>query len=334
MKSLAMNIAATSAVLLLGLTACANTQTTLPTLEQRAAAPLPKDTVQTVNGAPITQTEVDRALKVMLAQYPATQPMAPETKKQAMMAALEQLVSAELLFQEAAKQRMKGLDDKVAGKVAEAKAKYPTPADLEQALKLSGITLGEMTQNIRRDIIITSFIEERFASKVKIADAEALQFYNENQQAYFVKPAHVRASHILIGVEATADAEQKQQARQKAEELLKKVQAGEDFAALAKAESTCASKAQGGDLGNFPRGQMVAAFEEAAFAMKPGEVSGVVETMFGYHIIKLTDKSEATDVNFEEAKAKIVEFLKMEQVRKLVAAYIAELRGKATVKPV
>ena len=126
-------------------------------------------------------------------------------------------------------------------------------------------------------------------------------------------------------------AERKKQAREKAEALLKRVKGGDDFAEVARTESSCPSKALGGDLGNFGRGQMVPPFEEAVFAMKPGEISDVVESSFGFHIIKLSEKNPAAQAKYEDVKTKIVQYLKDEKVRKLVAAYVEELKSKAKI---
>ena len=106
------------------------------------------------------------------------------------------------------------------------------------------------------------------------------------------KPEQVKASHILVKVDAGADEAKKAEARKKIQEIQQKVKAGGDFEALATENSDCPSKAKGGDLGFFERGQMVKPFEEAAFALKPGEVSGIVETQFGYHIIKVQEKKD------------------------------------------
>ena len=105
-----------------------------------------------------------------------------------------------------------------------------------------------------------------------------------------------------------------------------------DFAELAKSESTCPSAAQGGDLGEFGRGQMVAPFENAAFGLESGDVSEVVETQFGYHIIKATEKKPAAVVPFEAVKARIEKQLKTQQVQQDLMAKIEELRATAVIE--
>jgi len=104
-------------------------------------------------------------------------------------------------------------------------------------------------------------------------------------------PGSIRASHILIsysGADRAASTRSKEEARQLADDVLKKVRAGEDFGELAKAYSDCTTASSGGDLGFFKKGRMVKPFEDASFALKPGQVSDVVETGFGFHIIKRT----------------------------------------------
>ena len=292
----------------------------------------PNDTMARVNGVPITRLELDRAVKVMLAQNQVQEPLPPETMKQAEDAALDQLISAELLYQQASKLEVKDLDKQIAEKVAQNKAKFSSEAEFEKALKGVEMTPRDMEDFTRKDILISNFIEKRFSAKAAITEAEARKFYDENLDQYFRKPESARASHILIGADETASPEVRNKAKEKALAILKRVKAGEDFAALAKSESTCPSSAQGGDLGPFTKGQMVPPFESAAFALKPGEVSDVVETQFGYHIIKLTEKQDASTESFDSVKGKITEFLKRDKVQKELTAYLEELRKTGKIE--
>jgi peptidyl-prolyl cis-trans isomerase C len=291
----------------------------------------PNDVLVKVNGTPITRKEVDRAVKVMLAQNQIVQPDA-EITSQAETAALNQLTSAELLYQEAAKAKVNDLDKQVAERMAKSKAKFGTDAEYQKALQELDMTQKEIEDFTRRDILIGNFIEERFAAKAAVSDAEAKSFYNDNLEKYFKKPESARASHILIGADEKATPEERKKAKEKAEAILKRVKAGGDFAAIAKAESTCPSSAQGGDLGDFARGQMVPAFDKAVFSLKPGEVSDVVETQFGYHVIKLTEKHEATTDKFEDVKGKINDYLKKEKIQKEVMEYVEGLRKTAKIE--
>ena len=111
-----------------------------------------------------------------------------------------------------------------------------------------------------------------------------------------------------------------------------KVKGGADFAELAKQESSCPSAKKGGDLGEFGRGQMVKPFEDVAFGLKPGDVSDVVETQFGYHIIKSTGKTDGGTIPFDQVEGKITEHLKEMEVQKQVMAKVAELKKAATIE--
>jgi peptidyl-prolyl cis-trans isomerase C len=292
----------------------------------------PSDPMVRVNGTTITRQELDRAVKVMLAQNQVQQPLAPEIMKQAQDAALEQLTAAELLYQEASKLEMKDLDKQIADKVAQNRAKFSSDAEFETALKSVDMTPKDMKDFTRKDIVISNFVETRFAAKSTVTDAEARKFYDENKSKYFEKPESVRASHILVGSDEKASPEDRKRAKENAETILKRVKAGEDFAKIATSDSSCPSSAQGGDLGSFGRGQMVPAFEKATFALKVGEVSDVVETQFGYHIIKLTEKQEATTEKFDDVKEKIIQFLKRDKVQKGLSDFIGELKKTAKIE--
>jgi peptidyl-prolyl cis-trans isomerase D len=136
--------------------------------------------------------------------------------------------------------------------------------------------------------------------RVTVTAADVDRYYNQNIQQ-FQTPEQVRASHILLKTEGKNDEE----VRKQAEDVLKKVKANGDFAALARQYSEDTSKDQGGDLGLFGRGRMVPEFETAAFAMQPGQVSDLVKTQYGYHIIKVTERKPATTTPIDQVRAQI-----------------------------
>jgi peptidyl-prolyl cis-trans isomerase C len=142
----------------------------------------------------------------------------------------------------------------------------------------------------------------------------------------------VRASHILIPVNSSMTEAQKTEARTQAEGILKRVKAGEDFATLAKQYSKDSSAQAGGDLNYFERGKMVPAFEQAAFSLKPGDVSNVVETPFGYHIIKVTDHKDAHTVPLAEVSDRLGEFLKQRKQQELTQNFIQALHTKYKIE--
>ena len=170
---------------------------------------------------------------------------------------------------------------------------------------------------------------DKFAGEAQVSDAEVQKYYDEHAAEY-EKPEQVHARHILFRFAPGATAEDKAKVRQRAEEILAKVKAGEDFAALAKQYSEDASAAQGGDLGSFTRGKVVAPFERAAFSLAPGETSDLVESPFGLHIIKVDSKESAHTQTLEEVRAQIADKLKQEKARDLARVRAAADRGKVT----
>jgi len=295
-----------------------------------APAKTAQKVVATVNGKPVYAIELQRAKKVIMAGQPDLQ-VPPDHQKEFELQALEQLTSAELLYQAGQKLEIKDLDKQVDAKVSQGKAKFANTQDFEKAVQALDMTESDLRDYTRRDITISNFIQQSIAAKVSVSDEDSKKFYDQNQDK-FSQSESVRASHILIGVDSNATAEDKKKAKEKAEKLRKDIAAGADFAALAKSDSTCPSSQQGGDLGYFVKGQMVPPFEQAAFAMKPGDVSDVVETQFGYHIIKLTDKKKAETVAFKDVKPRIAEYLKGQKVSEAVNAYLTEARKTAKIE--
>jgi peptidyl-prolyl cis-trans isomerase C len=198
-------------------------------------------------------------------------------------------------------------------------------------LSSSNLTEADLKSHMKRGIAVEQLVDREIVQKITVSDKEIRDYYDSNL-ARFKQPDQVKASHILITVDPKADEAEKAKARKQIETIQKKVKKGEDFEALAKEHSGCPSSTKGGDLGYFGQGQMVKPFEDAAFALEPGQVSDIVETRFGYHLIKVTDKKPAMTTPFEEVKERISEHLKQQQVRAKVLAFVEDLRGKAKVE--
>jgi peptidyl-prolyl cis-trans isomerase C len=163
----------------------------------------------------------------------------------------------------------------------------------------------KQTEIMRNEYLARTYVQKEIIGKINLTDKDFEAYYDTHKKE-FENPEMVKARHILVAVKPDATPEQKEAAKKKAEELLAKAKAGEDFAKLAQENSDDpGSKAKGGDLGFFTQGSMVGKFEQAAFALKPGEVSGVVETEFGYHIIKQEERKAAEQQPYEAVKEQV-----------------------------
>lgn len=294
-----------------------------------ANAPLP-DPVARVNGVAIPAADLQKALNAFH-KSPAAAQVPPGKEKEVEQFLLNQMLGGELMYQIAHNTPVKDMDKKIADAIAKLKTRFKTEDDYKNGLKEQGLTENDLRELIRRNVVIENYVEQVIVPAHKVTDAEVKEFYDKNPET-FTQPEQVRASHILITVDANATDAEKKKAKAKAEALLKQIKGGADFAKLAQENSGCPSSKQGGDLGYFGKGQMVKPFEEAAFGLKPGQVSGVVETQFGYHIIKLTEKKPASKVAFADVKDKIAESLKRKKVSEAINATLEEAKKKAKIE--
>jgi peptidyl-prolyl cis-trans isomerase C len=305
--------------------------TAIPAGEAAATSGDSADVVVRINGVAIPRAELDRNMRPLLAKFGSADALSPEQRALVEETAKENLIRTELLYQLAMKQEIDDLEQQVEEQLAIIKSRSASEEEWNDALAKKGITSEGLREQLKRAIQINAFVENEVVSKIEITDAQLKAFYDEHPES-FSKPESMRASHILIGIDAGAGAEEKEQAKRKADEILAQVKSGADFAELAESVSTCPSAEQGGDLGEFERGQMVAPFEDAAFGLDAGAVSEVVETQFGYHIIKATAKSAAEVVPFDEVKDRIEKHLKAQQLQQQVLAKVEEFRKTSVIE--
>jgi peptidyl-prolyl cis-trans isomerase C len=288
--------------------------------------------VAVINGVVITKAHFDKELKVHLERVSRQGQQISDDQITALKKdVLEGLIEREILYQESQKAGIKIPDQKVNDQMAGIKKRFPNEEEFKKALASMGLTEEEVRTQIQRGLAIRGLIDQKVANKIVVTDEETKAYYDGNPKL-FKQPEQVKASHILIKVEATADDATKAAARKKIEDIRKKLTDGGDFAELAKEYSEGPSAPKGGDLGYFRRGQMVKPFEDAAFSMKTNEVSGVVETRFGYHLIKVYDKKPEQTLAYADVKGKIAQRLKQEKIEKAASAYVENLKKDAKIE--
>ena len=303
----------------------------------------PADSVAvTINGFDVTESELQQIIKPQLermAQRAKKLPpaIAQALEKQLRQQALNTIIIRRLLDEKVKEANIVITEEELASQFTKVAAAQKPPLSLDEfKTKLAeyGQNFDELKQQVRKQMTYQKVVEAQLAGKINITEEDAKKYYDENPTKFEVKE-QVRASHILIKTDTTdseADPNQvKAEAKIKIQGLLEQIKGGADFAELAKANSDCPSAAQGGDLDFFPRGKMAAPFEKAAFAMKVGEVSDVVETRFGYHIIKVTDHKDASTTSFEQAKNSLIIQLTQNKQKELANNYIESLKAAADI---
>ena len=203
-------------------------------------------------------------------------------------------------------------------------------ADVAKAEKFDQQTaINKQLVYVMDDFLSKEYLAKVVLKNATIAEADVKEFYTRNKEQLGV-PEQVRARHILFNVDPAASEDEKNQANARAEAVLKRAEAGEDFAKLAQAYSDDQStKAKGGDLGYFPPGRMVPEFGNVAFYTDPGQISDIVETKYGYHIIKVEDRKEARERSFEEMKDYIKQQLHPQLLGFKVEKFIREAAESA-----
>jgi peptidyl-prolyl cis-trans isomerase C len=307
--------------------------TAVPAPTPQPVKPLPAelpDVVARVNGDPITKADLEKAIKT--AEQRAGTPVPPEQRDRIYHDILEQMIGFKLLGQETKARKVAVPDAEVEARIISFKQQFPSEDAFKQALAQQHVTVDQIKSDAREELAIKKLVEDAIATKVAVKPEDVQTFYEKNPKS-FQESERVRASHILITAPKTADAATKAQARAKAEAILKDVKAGKDFATLAKQNSQDpGSAANGGDLGFFQQGQMVGPFNDTAFSLKPGAVSNVVETDFGYHLIKVIEKQPGRTVPLDEVKPKIEQFLGAQNREKETGAFVNGLRAKGKVE--
>jgi peptidyl-prolyl cis-trans isomerase C len=289
--------------------------------------------VARVNREPIYEDQLQPVVEKNLAQLSRHGARTDDTAlvRRLQMRHLNELIGNLLVHQQSRKQTVENMDEKVEQRLKELDEKRRAALGMSSHVETSSAAADARRESVEASIRVDEYLKEQGVLEPEIPEERIRAMYDADPKSFSTVET-VRVSHILSAVDEQAGAEEKQQARQKAERIREQILAGEDFAALARAYSDCRTAPQGGDLGQIKRGYMPVAFDEVAFSLETDSVSEIVETRFGYHVIKVVEREPARLVSYEQMRGFLEAYLQGEESKRRLAAHIAELREESEIE--
>ena len=296
-------------------------------------SPENQNRIAVVNGADITARDFEVALNTFTQQ--AAMQMGRslnETELSEIKTNLiEQMVNQELLYQAAKKHKTVLDEDEYRYRISQIEKQMNADPRFKAEIEKTKYSMDDIKKQIKQNLLVNQFLNDRFYTPAQVSKEEIKTYY-DNHKAEFILPEQVRARHILIKPATADDEKSKAEAGKKIAMIKEKLKDNPDFEAMAKEYSQCPSSKQGGDLGFFGRGEMAPPFEHAAFSLAINETSDIVETQFGYHLIKVIGKRDQTAVPFEEAEPQIESTLKNVKASEGLEAFLVSEKKTGAIE--
>lgn len=313
--------------LLLALTA-ATAQRAWPSHAPEAPPPV---AVAVVNGVTLQSDRLDAAVSTLLPLESFHQNVGADKIAELRKKALVQIVDEELQYQDSVKRGVVVKEAAVDAAVAKAMAGYPTRKAFTAALAQAGATAADLRRELRRRLVIQKGLEQQVSARCAVTRAEAVQFFEEHPER-FLEPERLHVHAITFGVDPTSGAAAWTAARALADQVRTQLLGGASFEELARKHSTDPTGAKGGDMGVVHRGSLSQGFEAVTTSLAPGEPSAIVETIYGYHIIRVTEVLPPRARSFADVGARLQKDLSEERCTTTQAAWTAGLRAAATIE--
>jgi peptidyl-prolyl cis-trans isomerase C len=288
--------------------------------------------IASVNGKAISKSQYERRLSVFKKRAAHKGgPLDDTALTTVKNRILENLIDAEVLYQQSQKEGIKVDDQAINEQIKKMKKRFSDETAYKKAIERMHVSEKEFRTEIQRALAINQLIDTNVRQKITVTDEESKKYYNNNSNL-FKQPEQVKISLIWIKVTPDDEESKKIQARKKIEMVQKKVKQGEDFGKLAKAYSEGPNAQREGAWGYLKRGKSADPIRDAAFALKVGEVSGIIETKSGYHLIKVNDKKPAGTTPYKEVIPMIERHLEKEKEKTEIQGYIENLKKSAKIK--
>ncbi len=318
--------------LIAGLAGCPKKDDAGKSADGTVSAPVAGGAIARINGTEIGRADFERQMERTKARFQrAGRQIAPALEMRLKENLIRKMVEEELIAQKAKAEGVTVTAEELTAKVTEHKTRFGSDKAFASFLERTNQTEADVKADLEKNLLRDKLFVKLLASS-EPTDADAKTYYDENVEKYKQKE-QIKASHVLFKVEKdTAEKDKKAKLAEAKKVLAEAKKPGADFGELAKKYSEGPTKERAGDLGTFSRGRMVAAFEDAAFGAKAGDIVGPVETQFGYHIIKVYEKTAEKQRTFDEVKESILTSLKARQKSKATRELIDTLKVGAKVE--
>jgi parvulin-like peptidyl-prolyl isomerase len=284
-----------------------------------AASAYAEEVVAKVNGTSLTQKDLDAELDRLIPKITFHRSVSNEKRKFYYDQALQELINRELQYQDALAKNMKPEKEKLDAQMERIRNKFKTPEEYKAALEKEGMSEEKVRAWVEKDMMIQAAFSDAVTAKAKVSDEEARKYYEKNP-ARFKQPEGVKLRLI-----STKD-------EKKARDILEMLKSGDDFSELAYNMSEDSYRVKSGDVGYMHKGRMLPEIEDAAFKLKIGEISGVINAENNWYIIKLEEKKPERQMSFEEVRDKLKNDLEKERAKELNDKWVADLRAKAKIE--
>jgi peptidyl-prolyl cis-trans isomerase SurA len=283
-----------------------------------------------INTEIVTLSLVEERAALLRQKYARSPVVIPE--EELLKEALNLIVDERLMLQEAKKLGFIVEEGSIDAAMKDIAQKNGLQEEqLEQMLEREGRSLSSYRNHIRDQIIVSKITRFEISNRVKVSDKEVNQYYRAHQKEFW-EDGRVRARHILFIAKRSSSEANRKSKLQQAKKVLTMIRKGKDFAELAMEYSEDVSASDGGDVGYVVRGKMVREFEEAVFGLKPGQISGIVETEYGYHIIKVEEVISGNTLTLKDAKERVTNVLTMKKQKQVYEDWMGELKKSAFIE--
>jgi parvulin-like peptidyl-prolyl isomerase len=291
-----------------------------------------EDVLVRVNKAAVTRRDLQIEIALLEAQIQQRyQTLSAEQLSALRSQLVENLIHRELLHQKAQEKKIKIQDRWVDKSLAGFKSKLGTKSAYSALLEKALINEAQFKSRIKKGLIVQRLLRREVLRRIRVSEAEMRAFYRKYPD-FFIRREQVRLRQITIAVEASETASKRAEALLKIQTIQEQLRNGQNFAALALEYSEDGSRTHGGDLGYLERGQLIKPMADAAFSLESGQVSHIVESHLGFHLIQMVDRIPSTQMAYRNARAKIERTLRRDKENDASEKYLAKLMGQSVIQ--
>jgi peptidyl-prolyl cis-trans isomerase C len=287
--------------------------------------------VAKINDTVLTETDLETALNEIMPAAIFHGGFSSKKRASHRPRALEKMIEKELFYQEAIRTGLKIDPELINNEIDKISKKFGGEKEYIDALKRAGLTKKQHKAKLTKKYMINKIIEIEIKKKAIVSSGEVKVYYNENKGRY-LRPEARKLTHILVSVKPNATADERRLLKEDALKVIERIKAGEDMSVIAYNYSHGPYRVKGGDLGLVHKGRLDPELEEEVFKLEPGKISNIIETRFGYHIVRVEEVKAPEQLPFEEVSSKIIKELTREKEKQLREALLKKLRDQAKIE--